>query len=254
MPASSPNIDEREIARFSAAAPNWWDRRGEFKALHDINPVRLAFVAEHADLNGRKVLDVGCGGGLVAEGLSAAGALVTAIDMSATSLTVARRHLEQSGLTIDYRQTTAEAIAKDNPATFDVVTCMELVEHVPDPFSVVRACSRAVKAGGHVFFATLNRTWSSYLFVILASEYILGIMRKGTHHYQRLVKPSEMVRWGRAAGLSRQHLCGLRYLPLLGYTSLCKSTRMNYLMHFIKPLQHKRKHRQNGSVGESPLV
>jgi 2-polyprenyl-6-hydroxyphenyl methylase/3-demethylubiquinone-9 3-methyltransferase len=235
MAESNVNIDEREIARFNAAAPNWWDTRGEFKALHDIQPVRMAFVCGHADLAGRSVLDVGCGGGLMSEGLAAAGARVTAIDMSETALAVARGHLVQSGLSVDYRKATVEAVAREHPGAYDLVTCMELVEHVPDPVSIVRACSRAVKPGGHVFFATVNRTWLSYLLVILASEYLLGIVRKGTHRFHRLVRPSELIRWGRQAGLGRYHLSGLRYIPFWGFASLCASTRMNYLVHFTKP-------------------
>lgn len=236
MAESNVNIDEREIARFNAAAPKWWDTRSEFKALHDIQPVRMGFVCEYADPAGRSVLDVGCGGGLMSEGLAAAGARVTAIDMSETALAVARRHLEQSGLSVDYRKATVEAVAREHPGAYDLVTCMELVEHVPDPVSIVRACSRAVKPGGHVFFATVNRTWLSYLLVILASEYLLGIVRKGTHRYHRLVRPSELIRWGRQAGLGRHHLSGLRYIPFGGFASLCASTRMNYLVHFTKPL------------------
>lgn len=236
MAESNMNIDAREIARFNAAAPNWWDTRGEFKALHDIQPVRMAFICGHADPAGRSALDVGCGGGLISEGLAAAGARVTAIDMSETALAVARSHLEQSGLSVDYRKSTAEAVARENPGAYDLVTCMELVEHVPDPVSIVRACSRAVKPGGHVFFATVNRTWLSYLLVIIASEYLLGIVRKGTHRYHRLVRPSELIQWGRQAGLGRYHLSGLRYFPFGGFASLCKSTRMNYLVHFTKPL------------------
>lgn len=236
MAESNVNIDEREIARFSAAAPHWWDARGEFKALHDIQPVRMAFVCGHADPAGRRVLDVGCGGGLMSEGLAAAGARVTAIDMSDKALAVARDHVEQSGLSVDYRKTTVEAVAGQHPGAFDLVTCMELVEHVPDPASIVRACGMAVKPGGNVFFATVNRTWLSYLLVILASEYLLGIVRKGTHQYHRLVRPSELIAWARQGGLGPYHLSGLRYIPLVGFASLCASTRMNYLIHFTKPL------------------
>ena len=240
MRDSDSNIDAREIARFNLAAPNWWDRQGEFKALHRINPVRLAFVCGRAEPAGCHVLDVGCGGGLMAEGLAAAGARVTGIDMSADALEVARSHLAQSGLTVDYRQTTVETLAQEQPGAFDWVTCMEMVEHVPDPASVVRACSRAVKPGGHVFFATVNRTWLSYTLVILASEYLLGIVRRGTHRYHRLVRPAELIDWGKAAGLALGYISGLRYIPFWGLAALCKSTRMNYLIHFLKPLQPKK--------------
>ena len=231
---TNANIDEREIERFSTAAPNWWDYNGEFKALHEINPVRLAFIRTHAVLTGRNVLDVGCGGGLIAEGLASDGARVTAIDMSEQALKVARDHLGVSGLTVEYRQATVEKIAFERPGAFDAVTCMELVEHVPDPASIVNACSRAVKPGGHVFFATVNRTLLSLVLVIWASEYVFGIMRRGTHQYRRLVRPSELEHWGRSCGLNLSHRSGLRYFPFLGVASLCRSTRMNYLVHFTK--------------------
>jgi 2-polyprenyl-6-hydroxyphenyl methylase / 3-demethylubiquinone-9 3-methyltransferase len=230
------NIDKREIERFSASAPNWWRARGEFKALHDIQPVRMAFIRGYADPAGRAVLDVGCGGGLISEGLAAAGARVTAIDMSEAALAVARDHLRQSGLSVVYRKATVETMAEERPGAFDIVTCMELVEHVPDPASIVRACGRAVKPGGHVFFATVNRTWLSGLLVVGAAEYLLGIVRKGTHHYHRLVRPSELIRWGRRADLDCRHLSGMRYIPFWGAASLCAGTRMNYMAHFIKPL------------------
>jgi 2-polyprenyl-6-hydroxyphenyl methylase/3-demethylubiquinone-9 3-methyltransferase len=228
------NIDEQELARFSAAAVNWWDPKGEFGALHQINPVRLRYVIERADLAGRRVLDVGCGGGLMAEGLAAAGAQVTGIDMATAALDVAREHLRHSGLAVDYRQATVEAVARDEGGTYDTVTCMELVEHVPDPASIVRACGRAVKPGGHVFFATVNRTWLSRLLVIWFSESVLGIVRKGTHQYHRLVRPTEIIAWAGPAGLKLADLSGLRYIPFLGIAALCSNTRMNYLVHFKK--------------------
>jgi 2-polyprenyl-6-hydroxyphenyl methylase/3-demethylubiquinone-9 3-methyltransferase len=230
-----PNLDAREIARFSAVADSWWDRRGEFKALHDINPVRLGFVRSHAELDGCAALDVGCGGGLMSEGLAAAGARVTAIDMADTALAVARAHLKVSGLSVDYRRSTVEELARNYPDHFDVVTCMELVEHVPDPVSIVQACSQLTRPGGHLFFATVNRTWPAYLLVILASEYLLGIVRKGTHHYRRFVRPAELMDWGKRAGLQPKDLSGLRYIPFVGYAALCADTHMNYLLHFVKP-------------------
>lgn len=236
MAESNVNIDEREIARFSASASHWWDIRGEFKALHDIQPVRMAFIRRYVDPENQTTLDVGCGGGLMSEGLAAAGARVSAIDMSEAALVVARNHLKQSGLSVDYRKATVEAMAEAYPGGFDIVTCMELVEHVPDPASIVQACSRTVKPGGHVFFATVNRTWLSYLLVILAAEYLLGVVRKGTHRYRRLVRPSELIRWGRSAGLDRYHISGMRYIPFWGVASFCRSTHMNYLVHFTKPL------------------
>jgi 2-polyprenyl-6-hydroxyphenyl methylase/3-demethylubiquinone-9 3-methyltransferase len=226
------NIDGGEIARFSAMADIWWDRRGEFKALHDINPVRLAYIRERAELSGKAVLDVGCGGGLLSEALAAAGARVTGIDMADASLAVARAHMQKSGLRIDYRRITAEALAERAPAGYDVVACMELLEHVPRPASIVAACARLTKPGGNLFFATVNRTWLSRLLVIMAAEYVLGIVRKGTHEYGKLVRPEELKQWALAAGLRFRELTGLRYTPFGGHAARCRSTRMNYLMHF----------------------
>lgn len=231
---TTDNIDAGEISRFSAMADVWWDPKGELKALHDINPVRLAYVADRSPLAGKRVLDVGCGGGLLSEALAAAGARVTAIDMAEASLAVARVHMRQQGLTIDYRQMTVEDLAAAEPGHFDVVTCMELLEHVPRPASILMACSRLVKPGGDVFFATVNRTVLAWLLVIVASEYILGIVRKGTHHYRKLVRPEELEQWGHAAGLAAENLSGLRYIPFGGYAALCRSTTMNYMMHFRK--------------------
>jgi len=228
------NIDAGEIARFSAMADIWWDRNGEFKALHEINPVRLGYVCERVDVNGKQVLDVGCGGGLLSEGLAAAGGRVTGIDMVEASLAVARAHMQAGGLQIDYRRTMAEVLAEKEPGRYDVVVCMELLEHVPRPASILDACGRLVKSGGDVFFATVNRTWLSWLLVIVAAEYVMGIVRKGTHDYGKLVRPEELKQWGRAAGLHFENLSGLRYIPFGGYAALCRSTMMNYLMHFKK--------------------
>lgn len=240
------NIDSDEITRFSAMAAIWWDRNGEFKALHDINPVRLAYVGDRIDLAGKTFLDVGCGGGLLSEALAMHGARVTGIDMAEASLAVARAHMRQSRLSIDYRRITAEALARELPGQFDGIVCMELLEHVPRPDSVVEACSRLVKPGGDLFFATVNRTWLSYLLVILASEYLLGIVRKGTHAYRRLVTPGELKQWATAADLVMVDLSGLRYIPFVGYASLGRSTAMNYLMHFRKDT--------HGPLAEPPLV
>lgn len=230
------NIDAGEIARFSAMAEVWWDRNGEFKALHDINPVRLAYVRDRTELAAKQVLDVGCGGGLLSEALAAYGGRVTGIDMAEASLAVARTHMKDSGLVIDYRQTMAEALADESPDRYDVVVCMELLEHVPRPSSIIDACARLVRPGGDLFFATVNRTWLSWLLVIVAAERVLGIVRKGTHDYRKLVKPEELIQWGTAAGLALENLSGLRYIPLGGYAALCRSTRMNYLMHFRKEI------------------
>jgi len=243
---ATDNIDAGEIARFSAMADIWWDRAGEFKALHDINPVRRAYVCDRVNLNGKKVLDVGCGGGLLSEALAADGGRVTGIDMAPASLAVGRAHMQTSGLKIDYRQTTAEALAETEPGRYDVVTCMELLEHVPRPASIIAACARLVGPGGDIFFATVNRTWLSGLLVIGAAEYVMGIVRKGTHAYRKLVKPRELKQWAEGAGLQLRDLSGLRYIPFGGHASLCRSTAMNYLMHFRKDA--------NGSLAEPPLV
>ena len=240
------NIDAGEIARFSAMAEVWWDRNGEFRALHDINPIRLAYVRDRTELAAKQVLDVGCGGGLLSEALASCGARVTGIDMADASLAVARRHMKDSGLVIDYRQTMAEALADESPGRYDVVVCMELLEHVPRPASILDACARLVRPGGDVFFATVNRTWLAWLLVIVAAERVLGVVRKGTHDYRKLVKPEELIQWGADAGLSLENLSGLRYIPFGGHAALCRSTSMNYLIHFRKDF--------DGSLEQSPLV
>jgi len=228
------NIDNQEIARYAASANHWWDRNGEFKALHDINPVRVQYILTHADVKEKPLLDVGCGGGLLSEALAGAGARVTGIDMASPALNAARVHSKQSGLEIDYLESTAESFARTRGEHFEVVTCMELVEHVPEPASVIQACANLVRPGGHLFFATVNRTWIARLLVIWVAEYVLGIVSKGTHTYERFVRPGEMEKWGSTAGLRCEALSGLRYIPFGGYTALCKNTAMNYLMHFIK--------------------
>ena len=228
------NIDNKEIARYAAAASHWWDRNGALKALHDINPVRVQYVQAKADIVEKPLLDVGCGGGLLSEALAVAGARVTGIDMAVPALNVARAHARESGLQIEYRESTAENLARTHAGRFDVITCMELVEHVPEAASVIQACANLVRPGGHLFFATVNRTWLARLLVIWVAEYVLGIVSKGTHTYERFVRPSEMEKWGSTAGLRCEALSGLRYIPLGGYTALCKDTSMNYLMHFIK--------------------
>lgn len=236
MRADKQNIDGDEIARFAAQADAWWDLSGEYKALHEINPVRLAYVRDRAGLDGRKVIDIGCGGGLLSEAMAAAGADVTAIDMAAPSLAVARSHAGQMDLTIDYRQSTAEAWADEYPRRYDVVTCMELVEHVPDPRLLVHACGKLLRPGGDLVFSSVNRTWLSRMLVIWMSEYVLGIVAKGTHTYDKFVQPRQLVQWGDEVDLSVQDVSGLRYLPFIGYAALCKSAAMNYLVHLKSPI------------------
>lgn len=231
------NIDAEEIAKFTAQADLWWDLKGDFKALHEINPVRVSYVEKQAGLMDRQVLDVGCGGGLLAEAMAAAGAKVTGLDMVDQALKAATVHARQSGLSIDYQHATAEEWAKSHAGRYDAVVCMELVEHVPDPALLVKTCRQLVRPGGDVFFATVNRTWIARLLVIWLSEYVLGIVHKGTHVYYRFVKPRELIQWGRKAGLTLHNLTGLRYLPFVGYAALCNSTAMNYMIHFKLPIQ-----------------
>jgi len=230
----TPNIDTAEIAKFEAMAPIWWDKKGAFKALHDINVLRLDYIDGRASVSAKRVLDVGCGGGIFSEAMTALGAEVTGIDMGEAPLAVAKLHLEESGLSVDYQHATAEEFSEIHPNGFDVVTCLELLEHVPDPSSVIAACKKLVKPGGHVFFATLNRNPKSFLFAIIAAEYILGLVRKGTHTYRMFIKPSELERWATTAGLAFQDLTGLHYNPFLRKYSLGGNTHVNYLMHFRK--------------------
>lgn len=228
----SDNIDKAEIEKFEAQAPVWWDEKGEFKGLHDINPLRVHYINDRSPLSGKQVLDVGCGGGILAEGMAKLGAEVTGIDMGRAPLAIARRHLGISGLNVSYHRTTAEALATAEPNRFDIVTCMELLEHVPDPLSIVRACRQLVKPGGDVFFATLNRTIKSYLLAIVAAEYILGIVKKGTHTHGKFIKPAELDKWGEIAGLRKMDETGLHYNPVLRRKWLGGNRDVNYLMHF----------------------
>ncbi len=230
------NIDAAEIARFAAMASIWWDRKGGLKALHDINGLRLDYVNARVSLPGKRIVDVGCGGGIFTEVLSSAGAFVTGIDAGEAPLAVARLHLKQSGLRIHYRQATAEKYVATHGQGFDAVTCLELLEHVPKPSSVVSACSELVKPGGDVFFATLNRNLKSFLFAIVAAEYLLGMVRRGTHSYSKFIKPAELGRWAEDAGLVFRDLTGLHYNPLLRKYSLGGNTHVNYLMHFRRPV------------------
>lgn len=225
---SAPNIDQDELAKFEGAAARWWDPSSEFKPLHEINPLRLAYIESKVALAGKRVLDVGCGGGILAEGLALCSADVTGIDMGAASLTAARLHLLESGLKVDYRQITVEQFAAQNPAAFDVVTCMELLEHVPDPASVVRACAQLVKPGGLVFFSTLNRNPKSYLFAVLGAEYLLRMLPRGTHDYGKFIRPAELAAWLRESGLTLRELMGMSYNPLTRQYRLSRDVSVNY--------------------------
>lgn len=232
MTDSRDNIDPSEISKFAAMADYWWNPSGRLKSLHDINPLRLGYMKNRTSLAEKMALDVGCGGGLLSEAMAGAGAIVTGIDMGEAPLEVAMSHINDSALDIDYRCETAESYAGKHPGTFDVVACMELLEHVPDPESVVNACARLVKPGGDVFFATLNRNPKAFLFAILGAEYLLGMIEKGTHRYDRFVRPEEIIGWGENAGLGCQDLTGLHYNLLSRKYSLGGNTHVNYLAHF----------------------
>ncbi|MDX1655764.1 MAG: bifunctional 2-polyprenyl-6-hydroxyphenol methylase/3-demethylubiquinol 3-O-methyltransferase UbiG [Candidatus Competibacteraceae bacterium] len=226
------NVDPREVAKFEALASRWWDPQSEFKPLHDINPLRLGYVQARTRLQDRRVVDIGCGGGILTESLALAGARVTGIDMGEAPLAAARLHRLESGVEVDYRLITAEALAQEAPGRFQVVTCMEMLEHVPDPASVVAACSRLVEPGGDVFFSTLNRTPRSYLLAILGAEYLLNLLPRGTHDYRQFIRPSELDDWARGAGLELQDLTGLHYNPLTRRYTLAPGVRVNYLAHY----------------------
>jgi 2-polyprenyl-6-hydroxyphenyl methylase / 3-demethylubiquinone-9 3-methyltransferase len=224
------NVDAAEIAKFSELAHRWWDPNSEFKPLHEINPLRLKWIDKQAALAGKKVLDIGCGGGILAEAMAAAGASVSGIDLSEKALKVARLHLYESGLSVDYQLVSAEDFAARHAGEFDVVTCMEMLEHVPDPASIVAACSRLVKPGGWVFFSTLNRNAKSYLFAIVGAEYILKMLPRGTHDYAKFIQPAELARMARENGLDTQELIGMTYNPLSKIYKLEADTDVNYLL------------------------
>ena len=208
------NADPAELRKFESIASRWWDPTSEFRPLHEINPLRLGYVDLRSGLFGKRVLDVGCGGGILSEAMAARGAIVTGIDLGAANIEVARLHLLESGLAVHYRCTSVEALAAEQPGAFDAVTCMELLEHVPDPASVIEACARLVRPGGPVFLSTLNRSPKSFLLAIVGAEYLLGMLPKGTHDYAKFIRPSELGRWLRSAGLGLEHMTGLTYNPL----------------------------------------
>lgn len=230
------NVDRAEIAKFEALASRWWDMESEFKPLHDINPLRTNYIDSFAQLAGKTVLDVGCGGGILSEGMAQRGATVTGIDMGEAPLNVARLHALESGVSIDYRQLPVEQLATEQPASFDVVTCMEMLEHVPDPASVIKACFDLVKPGGMVFFSTINRNPKAYAFAIIGAEYLLRLLPAGTHDYSKFIRPSELTRWCRAAGLDVTHMTGMVYNPLTKiYKLKDNDVSVNYLMATRKP-------------------
>jgi len=226
------NVDPAEIARFEQLAARWWDRNSEFRPLHEINPLRANWIDERAPVAGRRVLEVGCGGGILAEALARRGAQVTGIDLGAAPLAVARLHGLESGVAVDYRCIAVEHLAAEMPASFDVVTCLEMLEHVPDPAAVVAACARLVKPGGQLFFSTINRNPKSFALAIVGAEYLLGLLPKGTHTYARFIRPAELAAWCRAAGLEVRELTGLTYNPITRrYRLAPRDVDVNYLLH-----------------------
>jgi len=234
---STLNADPAELAKFSDLAHRWWDMDGEFRPLHQINPLRLDWIQSHCSLKGLQVLDVGCGGGILADAMACSGAMVTGIDLAAKSLKVAQLHaLEAQTSNVQYREVSVEALAEQQPESFDVVTCMEMLEHVPDPASVVRACAALVKPGGWVFFSTLNRNSKSFLFAIVGAEYVLNMLPRGTHEYAKMIRPSELASYCRSVDLDLRHTRGMAYNPITRRYSLSADTGVNYLFATQKTL------------------
>lgn len=230
------NVDPQEIAKFEALANRWWDKHSEFKALHDINPLRANYIDQHSPVAEQTLVDIGCGGGILSESMAQRGAKVTGIDMGEAPLSVAKLHQLESGLSIHYRQCTAEQLAEEQPGSFDIVTCLEMLEHVPDPASVIKACADLCKPGGHLYFSTLNRNPKSYLFSIVGAEYLLNLLPKGTHDYNKFIKPSELAAGIREAGLILSDMTGMTYNPLSKqYRLNANDVSVNYLVHAQKP-------------------
>ncbi len=230
------NVDIDEVNKFATLASRWWDKNSEFKPLHDINPLRLNYIKEKCggSLQGKKILDVGCGGGILAESLALEGAIITGIDMAEAGLEVAKLHLLESGLEVDYQKIPVEAFAKDNAQAFDIVTCLEMLEHVPDPSSIIKACSELVKTDGQLFFSTLNRNAKSYVFAIIGAEYVLNLLPKGTHDWDKFIRPSEMEAWARHSGLTLKNMIGMTYNPFTKTYKLEDDVSVNYLCHYQK--------------------
>jgi len=235
MNAAQSNIDDAEIAKFDALAARWWDPDGDFQPLHRINPLRVDYIRQRVPLDGSRVLDVGCGGGILTEAIAVKGALVTGIDMADKPLAVARLHLAESGADVEYLRSTAEALAAERAGSYDVVTCLEMLEHVPSPAAIIEACATLVRPGGDVFFSTINRNPKSFLFAIVGAEYLLRLLPQGTHEYDKFIRPSELEEWARGAGLELRGCTGMHYNPLTREYSLAPNVDVNYLMHFHRP-------------------
>ena len=231
---TTANVDPNEIRKFEELAYRWWDTDSEFKPLHDINPLRLNYIDDRAQIKGKKVIDIGCGGGILAESMARRGAQVIGIDMGATPLSVAQLHALDSQIEVDYQQISAEDMAAQHAGQFDVVTCMEMLEHVPDPASVIAACATLVKAGGEVFFSTINRNPKAFLLAVVGAEYVMNMLPKGTHEYGKFIKPSELEKAARSVGLRLRNISGLTYNPLFQSYRLGNDVDVNYLMHFTK--------------------
>jgi 2-polyprenyl-6-hydroxyphenyl methylase / 3-demethylubiquinone-9 3-methyltransferase len=231
---TATNVDPAELQKFSDLAHRWWDPQGEFRPLHEINPLRLEWIARHAKLEGARALDVGCGGGILAEAMARRGARVTGIDLAEKPLKVAQLHLLESDLEVDYELASAESYAASHAGSFDVLTCMEMLEHVPDPASAVAACARLLKPGGRAFFSTINRNPKAYLFAVIGAEYVLKLLPKGTHDYARFIRPSELSHWCRDAGLREVELIGMTYNPLTRRYALGRDCDVNYLLACVR--------------------
>ena len=235
MSETRSNVDPAELAKFDSLASRWWDTEGEFRPLHQINPLRLDWIRRYVDLDGCHAVDIGCGGGILTECMAASGATVMGIDMAEGPLAVARLHQYESGAEVDYRRMTAEELAAEQPGAYDVVTCLEMLEHVPDPSQVIRSCAELVKPGGHVFFSTINRNPKAFVFAIVGAEYVLNLLPKGTHEYEKFIRPSELETWARQAGLGLEATIGLLYNPLTREYSLGPNVDVNYLMYYQRP-------------------
>lgn len=229
---TSPHVDAKEIDKFSQSAKHWWDLQGPYQSLHAINPLRVQFILSHVDVKDKKILDIGCGGGILTESLAALGAKVTGIDQSLPLLDIAKQH-NNSQFDIHYLSTDASELAKNSPAQFDVVTCLEVLEHVPNPLALIKACATLIKPNGYVFLSTLNRNLKSYLFAIIAGEYLLGLLPKGTHDYAKFIQPAELLAWARTADLSPIELIGIDYQPFKKHYFLTECIDVNYLAAFI---------------------